>query len=86
MKRQNKIDLAFHALAATGITVDPASLFDVMVKRLHEYKRQLLKLLHVVTAVQPDQGGPGRRRDALHGHLRREGRAELPRRPSASSS
>ena len=36
--------------------------------------------------VQPDQGGPGRRRDALHGHLRREGRAELSRRPSASSS
>ena len=36
--------------------------------------------------VQPDQGRPGRRRDALHGHLRREGRAGLPRRPSASSS
>ena len=49
VKRQNKLDLAFHALAGTGITIDPASLFDVMVKRLHEYKRQLLKLLHVVT-------------------------------------
>ena len=36
--------------------------------------------------VQPDQGRPGRRRDALHGHLRRQGRAGLPRRPSASSS
>ena len=48
-KRQNKLDLAFHALAATGVTIDPGSLFDVMVKRLHEYKRQVLKLLHVVT-------------------------------------
>jgi glycogen phosphorylase len=49
VKRQNKLDLAFHALGSTSITIDPASLFDVMVKRLHEYKRQLLKLLHVVT-------------------------------------
>jgi glycogen phosphorylase len=49
VKRLNKLDLAAHALAATGISVDPSSLFDVMVKRLHEYKRQLLKLLHVIT-------------------------------------
>src|SRR5208282_858758 len=35
-KRQNKIDLAFHVLAATGVIIDPASLFDVMAKRLHE--------------------------------------------------
>jgi glycogen phosphorylase len=49
VKRQNKIDLAFHVRDATGVTVDPASVFDVMVKRLHEYKRQLLKVLHVVT-------------------------------------
>ncbi len=49
VKRLNKLDLAAHALAVTGITIDPSSLFDVMVKRLHEYKRQLLKLLHVVT-------------------------------------
>ena len=49
VKRLNKLDLAAHALAATGVTIDPSSVFDVMVKRLHEYKRQLLKLLHVVT-------------------------------------
>ena len=35
--------------AKTGITVDPASMFDVMVKRIHEYKRQHLKVLHIVT-------------------------------------
>jgi starch phosphorylase len=49
VKQRNKLDLAAHALAATGVTIDPDSLFDVMIKRLHEYKRQLLKLLHVIT-------------------------------------
>src|SRR6516165_5595003 len=58
VKRQNKLDLAFHALASTGITIDPASLFDVMVKRLHEYKRQLLKLLHVVTVYNRIKADP----------------------------
>ena len=58
MKRQNKLDLAFHALDATGMTIDPGSLFDVMVKRLHEYKRQLLKLLHVVTLYNRIKADP----------------------------
>jgi glycogen phosphorylase len=58
VKRQNKLDLAFHALDATGITVDPGSLFDVMVKRLHEYKRQFLKLLHVVTLYNRIKADP----------------------------
>ena len=57
-KRQNKIDLAFHALAAAGVTIDPASLFDVMAKRLHEYKRQVLKLLHVVTVYNRIKADP----------------------------
>ena len=57
-KRQNKIDLAFHTLAATGVIIDPASLFDVMVKRLHEYKRQILKLLHVVTVYNRIKADP----------------------------
>jgi glycogen phosphorylase len=57
-KRQNKIDLAFHVLAATGVTIDPASLFDVMVKRLHEYKRQILKLLHVITLYNRIKADP----------------------------
>ena len=57
-KRQNKIDLAFHVMAATGVTIDPASLFDVMVKRLHEYKRQLLKLLHVITVYNRIKADP----------------------------
>jgi glycogen phosphorylase len=49
IKRLNKLDLAAHAHSAAGVTIDPGSLFDVIAKRLHEYKRQLLKLLHVVT-------------------------------------
>ncbi|HEX2818659.1 MAG TPA: glycogen/starch/alpha-glucan phosphorylase [Streptosporangiaceae bacterium] len=58
VKRQNKIDLAFHVMAATGIVVDPASLFDVMVKRLHEYKRQFLKLLHIITVYNRIKADP----------------------------
>jgi starch phosphorylase len=49
VKRANKQDLATHILETYGICVDPDSIFDVMVKRLHEYKRQLLKALHIVT-------------------------------------
>ena len=78
-KRQNKIDLAFHVLAATGVIIDPASLFDVMVKRLHEYKRQVLKLLHVVTVYNRIKADPAAAVTPCHGHLRRQGRAGLPR-------
>lgn len=48
VKRENKAGLVRMAKHLTGITVDPASLFDVQVKRVHEYKRQLLNALHVV--------------------------------------
>ena len=58
VKRLNKLDLAAHALATTGVTIDPGSLFDVMVKRLHEYKRQFLKLLHVVTLYNRIKADP----------------------------
>ncbi len=49
VKRHNKELLAAEILRKTGVAVDPASLFDVQVKRFHEYKRQHLNLLHVVT-------------------------------------
>jgi starch phosphorylase len=58
VKHLNKLDLAAHALAVTGVTIDPSSVFDVMVKRLHEYKRQLLKLLHVVTVYNRVKADP----------------------------
>jgi glycogen phosphorylase len=44
--------LAEHIRATTGIVVDPTSLFDVQVKRIHEYKRQLLNVLQVVARYQ----------------------------------
>jgi hypothetical protein len=52
VKRANKQRLAELIERATGVAVDPASLFDVQVKRIHEYKRQLLNVLHVVTRYQ----------------------------------
>ncbi|HEY6794895.1 MAG TPA: glycogen/starch/alpha-glucan phosphorylase [Kineosporiaceae bacterium] len=61
VKRANKADLATHAAAATGVRIDPDALCDVMVKRFHEYKRQLLKLLHVVTLYHRLQDDPGAR-------------------------
>ncbi len=48
-KRSNKLRLADYVLRETGVALDPDSLFDVQVKRIHEYKRQLLNVLHVVT-------------------------------------
>jgi starch phosphorylase len=47
VKRANKEALAGALLAAQGAAIDPAFLFDVQVKRIHEYKRQLLNLIHV---------------------------------------
>ncbi|HMO10797.1 MAG TPA: glycogen/starch/alpha-glucan family phosphorylase, partial [Actinotalea sp.] len=49
VKRRNKLRLAGVLDRRDGLTFDPDSMLDVMVKRLHEYKRQMLKLLHVVT-------------------------------------
>jgi starch phosphorylase len=48
VKDRNKLALAALTKELTGILVDPASLFDVQVKRFHEYKRQLLNVLHIV--------------------------------------
>ena len=48
IKLENKIRLARYIAGANGVKVDPRSLFDVQVKRLHEYKRQMLNVLHIL--------------------------------------
>jgi glycogen phosphorylase len=59
VKRQNKARLAALVKARTGAEVDPATLFDVQVKRIHEYKRQQLNLLGVITAYNRIRRNPG---------------------------
>jgi starch phosphorylase len=63
VKRANKADLAAVVEARAGVACDPDSLFDVQVKRIHEYKRQHLNVLHVI---------------ALWQRLRREPKAAVP--------
>jgi starch phosphorylase len=48
IKRHNKLNLAHYLRQCTGIAADPDSLFDVHVKRIHEYKRQHLNVLHII--------------------------------------
>ncbi|MET0658568.1 MAG: glycogen/starch/alpha-glucan phosphorylase [Steroidobacteraceae bacterium] len=58
VKRLNKQLLAQRIRESTGITVDPAALFDIQVKRLHEYKRQHLNVLHIITLYQRLRANP----------------------------
>ncbi|ARP93864.1 glycogen/starch/alpha-glucan phosphorylase [Bordetella genomosp. 13] len=48
IKRANKERLARYVHGTMGLVIDPASLYDVQIKRIHEYKRQLLHILHVI--------------------------------------
>jgi starch phosphorylase len=58
VKQRNKQDLADYIMQNTGTKIDPQSIFDVMVKRLHEYKRQLLKVLHIIALHQRIKADP----------------------------
>ncbi len=58
VKQQNKENLAAYIRDKTGITVDPSSMFDVQVKRIHEYKRQHLNVLHIIALYQRIKDNP----------------------------
>jgi starch phosphorylase len=58
IKQGNKRTFAELALARTGIVADPNSMFDVLVKRIHEYKRQHLKVLHIVSLYHAIKQNP----------------------------
>ena len=58
VKRANKDKLAARIRLETGLVVSPDSLFDVQIKRIHEYKRQLLNILHVIARYQAIVASP----------------------------
>jgi len=58
-KRRNKLVLARFIRERTGVVVDPESMFDIQVKRIHEYKRQHLNALHVVSHYLSLKRSPG---------------------------
>lgn len=60
VKRDNKVALANHLRLMTGVRVDPDALFDVQVKRIHEYKRQLLNLIETVALYDQIRSNPER--------------------------
>ena len=64
----------------TGIVLDPDTIFDTQIKRIHEYKRQLLNVLHVVVLLQPPAHEPGPGRAAADVLLRGQGGPGLPAR------
>ena len=59
IKRDNKTRLAALIRERTGVTVDPDSMFDIQVKRIHEYKRQHLNILHIITLYNRIKKAPG---------------------------
>ena len=60
VKRSNKVALATHLKTLTGIRLDPDALFDVQIKRIHEYKRQLLNLIETVALYDQIRSHPER--------------------------
>ncbi len=77
VKRRNKVTLARVTKELTGVSIDPLSMFDVQVKRVHEYKRQLLNALHVIDRYWSIVEDGVIRRAAAHGLLRRKSGAGL---------
>jgi starch phosphorylase len=77
-KRQAKTQFADWIKATAGLTVDPDTIFDCQVKRIHEYKRQLLNALRIVVLYNRLRANPQLDIPAAHVLLRRQGRAGVP--------
>ena len=77
IRHHNKLQLAAYIHERLGIAIDPESMFDVLVKRLHEYKRQHLQILHILTLYKRIQHDPDCDRRPAHLPLRRQGGAWL---------
>ena len=78
IKYQNKLRLAKYIKEHNGIDVDPHSIFDVQVKRLHEYKRQLMNILHVMYLYNQIKGQSKSGYGSENLYLRSESGSRLP--------
>ena len=78
VKRANKVALAAHVKELLGLGLDPDALFDVQIKRIHEYKRQLLNIIENRELVRPDPQPSGKGLGATGQTVRGQGGAELP--------
>ena len=77
VKRDNKARLSNLVARRMGIKLDPSALFDIQIKRIHEYKRQLLNIIEAVALYDQIRFAPRTRLDAPGEILRRQGGAEL---------
>ena len=58
VKQENKMKFAQYVETHYNVKIDPAAMFDIQVKRIHEYKRQLLNVLHIITAYNRIRKNP----------------------------
>lgn len=71
--QENKLKFAAFLEKEYGVRVNPASIFDVQVKRIHEYKRQLLNCLHIITLYNRERDPPTSRDPPPHPGTRLSG-------------
>ncbi len=77
IRRANKQALAKLVADRLHITLDPDALFDVQIKRIHEYKRQLLNILETIALYNEMRARPTAQLGAAREDLRRQGRGQL---------